>query len=739
MGVAEIAVDLGERGRAERGLALPAEVHVDEDGAFAARVGLEVGREREADVLHRRERRDDERERRDLLALHALPVLPDGVHRAAVLADGDGDAELRAEPEADFLHGVVEDRVLARLAARGHPVGGEPDLRDVANVGGGEVGDRLGDGEAAGRRPVEERDRGALARRHGLSVERRVAHRRDGAVRRRKLELADHLVARDASGDGAVGDGDEKGLVRDGRQVQDAREGVDRADALEVRRRARRLDVLHLPHHARRLAEQDLDVHVDRPVSEVRILQDEASVAGRDADEGDGAPLARAEGLEEVLGLRTEREHVAFLGLAAPDLHRAHGRLLVVDLAELELAAGGLDELGAAVGESAGADVVDGEDGVGAPKRRAGVDHALAAALHLGVAALDGVEVEGFGVGAGHHRARGAAAEADAHRRAADLHDQGPDGDVALLHLAVADDAHAAGEHDRLVVAAQLARDLALVGAEEAAELRTPELVAERRAAQGAVRHDLQRRREARREVRELALPRLREAGDAQVGDHEAADAGDRARAGPRRRLVADLAADARRRARERRDRRRVVVRLDLHELVDLVALERVGVRLRVDREDVRLEARHHGRVVLVGRERVLRTPLVGVLDHLEEALGLPLAVDDELGPEDLVAAVLGVHLAEHDEFGVRRVALRLLERLGEIPHLLLRDRQADLGVRLANRRDALLQDVVGAAGLRLGDGEEVGDVVVDALGHLVVERGQRRRGKRNRAGAGLG
>ena len=166
-----------------------------------------------------------------------------------------------------------------------------------------------------------------------------------------------------------------------------------------------------------------------------------------------------------------------------------------------------------------------------------------------------------------------------------------------------------------------------------------------------------------------------------------------------------------------------MVVRLDLHELVELVLLERIAVVLRVDGENVRLEARDDRRVVLVGGKRILRTLLVGVLDHPEERILLLLPVDDELRAEDLVAAVLGVDLSEHDELGVGRVASRLLEALGEIFHLRLGNRKADIDVRLADRLDALRQDVIGAARPRIVHVKEVVDLPVDALRHLVIQR----------------
>ena len=49
--------------------------------------------------------------------------LPARAHRERVLADRDGDPERRAELDPDGADGVVEPRVLAGVAGRGHPVG----------------------------------------------------------------------------------------------------------------------------------------------------------------------------------------------------------------------------------------------------------------------------------------------------------------------------------------------------------------------------------------------------------------------------------------------------------------------------------------------------------------------------------------------------------------------------------------------------------------------------------------
>ena len=467
--VAELSVDLRESRRAERILVVRAEIDVDEIRDLALPVRLEVWRERKANVVDGREARDDERKRRHLGLRLALGILPGRVHRAAVLAYRYRHADLGAELESELLNGIVEYRILAGLTARRHPVGGKPYLRDVADVSRSDVRQGFGDGHPAARRAVEKRYRGALACGHGLTLVCLVAHRRNGAVCGRQLVFADHLVAGDAACDRPVGDRYEERLVGDRRQVQNTRQHIEGLHALEVRALVAPLYALHVAHHSRRLAEQHLDIHIDRPIAEVLVLEDELAIACRDADERHWAALAFAEGLEELLCGGLERKHIALLSLAAPYLHRIHRALFVVNLPERELAAGRLDQLGAPVREAARANVVDGQYGVRLSEIAARIDYALAAALHLGVSALDAVEVERLGVCAGHHRARGASAEADAHRRTADLDYQRAHLHVLLLDLRAADDAHAAGEHYRLVVAAKFACDLAFIRAEEAA------------------------------------------------------------------------------------------------------------------------------------------------------------------------------------------------------------------------------------------------------------------------------
>ena len=66
----------------------------------------------------------------------------------------------------------------------------------------------------------------------------------------------------------------------------------------------------------------------------------------------------------------------------------------------------------------------------------------------------------------------------------------------------------------------------------------------------------------------------------------------------------------------------------------------------------------------LVGDDRALTGDGLGVPDHPEQRPGLDDPVDDEVGVEDLVAAVLGVGLREHHQLDVAGVAPEPGERV---------------------------------------------------------------------------
>ena len=126
--------------------------------------------------------------------------------------------------------------------------------------------------------------------------------------------------------------------------------------------------------------------------------------------------------------------------------------------------------------------------------------------------------------------------------------------------------------------------------------------------------------------------------------------------------------------------------------------------------------------VIGVGRERAFGGELVGVADHAEEREFALVAVDDPVGVENLVAAVLGVDLREHDELGVGRVALHFLVSGDEVVDFGRAHGEAPVDVGLAEGFGAFGHEWHGAQLGGLEVGEEVGYVGVDRFGHTVVQ-----------------
>ncbi|SVK54143.1 Uncharacterised protein [Acinetobacter baumannii] len=102
---------------------------------------------------------------------------------------------------------------------------------------------------------------------------------------------------------------------------------------------------------------------------------------------------------------------------------------------------------------------------------------------------------------------------------------------------------------------------------------------------------------------------------------------------------------------------------------------------LRRGEEAADLRAFHHRGVVFIRRQHIVRRLLIGVLDHFEQRLGLLFAVDDPVGVENLVAAVLRVGLRKHIEFDIRRVAPQTGKGIQQVVDLVLRQAEPDVGL----------------------------------------------------------
>ena len=409
---------------------------------------------------------------------------------------------------------------------------------------------------------------------------------------------------------------------------------------------------------------------------------------------------------------------------------RGHARLVVWNVAQFETTTTLtiVDQFREGVGQTTCADVVDEADRVFVTQLPATVDDFLAATLHLWVFALYGSEVQVGRAGAGGHGGSSTAAQADQHRRAAE-HDQlGADQDLAFLDVFFTDVAHAAGQHDWLVVAAYFIAtwrgDGLFEGTEVTSEGRTTKFVVERGAAQWAFDHDVQRGDDALRfAVRHF--PRLFKARDLQVGYGETREARLWLGATTGGAFIADLATGTCGCARERGNRGWVVVGLDLHKDVHRLLHRAVLAGFRVREEAASDRADNDRGVVLISRQNAFAVHHVGVLDHAEQAFFLAFAVDVPTGVEDLVTAVLGVGLGEHHEFDVVGVALQAVEGVDQVVDLVFGQGQAQLGVGLLEGGAATAEHVNRGERLGLGVAEQAGSLFQladDDLGHAVVQ-----------------
>ena len=752
-GGAEALVGERERGSAEPVRSVP---EIDEQQRRLADVRAQHRHQAQACILDRCERGDDRRDRRDHLAL-ARVVAPRRAHRQRVLPDRDRDAEGGAELHRHRLDRVEEIGVLPRLPAGGHPVRRKHHAPDVRHVRGRDVGERLRHRHPAGRPRIEQGERRAFSHRHRLPRALVEAAQGDRAVGDRHLPGTHHLIAGDESADGAVADGHQERLVRHRRHAQHPFQGGTDLESAGVERPPRTGHADGVAVHAREIAEQGRHRHRDRGGIEFGVTHFQLPDPRRFTHVRPRASLALAQRREFVDAPGVDGEDVAFLGLVAPDLQRRHPGVVAGDGAKLDPSTPScaVEQLGQRVGQSAGAHVVDGEDQVVRTPLPAAIDHLLAAALHLGVLALHGGEVEQLLSAARSAGRRGAAAEADAHGGSAQHDETRARRDVGLADLVGADAADPARDHDGLVVAVDpraaaavsLLRDrpeVHLEGAEVAAEGGAPELVVECGGADRAVEHDFERGGDVRGPAA-VVFPGLDEARDPQVRDGEAGDTGLAAGAAPRRRLVADLAAGARRRTREGRDRGGVVVGLHLHQDLHPPGRGRVPPGVRIRNEPARRVPARHGRVVAVRGQDIARAARLGVANHVEQRPPAPHAVDGPGRVEDLVAAVLGVHLREHHQLGIGRIPTELEETRPEVVDLLRTQGEAQGRVRIfqgsmrvraephhrVGRRRSVEEERRGA-GVRRGRGPQECPRRPGVLRHAVMEHprlGDRSRG----------
>ena len=346
-------------------------------------------------------------------------------------------------------------------------------------------------------------------------------------------------------------------------------------------------DVRHIAQHARRFAQQHTHRHIDHTLA-IAAFDDQVGIVGNTADHRIRAALASCNPIKRGDVFRCNSECVALLRLVAPDLERAHATLFDRDVGKLDAgtAPGLIGKLRHRIRQTAGADIVNRQDGVTSPQRPAAIDDFLRSTLHFRIPALNRIEIELLGVGSSPQAGSRATAKADSHARPTQLDQQSTRWKIVLADLLVEDVADAARDHDRLVIAISTATDVLLVAAKIANQIWPPELVVERRRPDRTFDHDRKCIGDARRKPKvvfgacctrddvDIALPGVPHLGNTQVRHRESAQARLRLGTASSRPLITNLAAGPGGCTWKWRNRGRVIVSLDLEYRVrQLIAL----------------------------------------------------------------------------------------------------------------------------------------------------------------------
>ena len=272
-------------------------------------------------------------------------MLPLRLHRQRILADRNAQLDLWAQLHPDRLDGVKQQRVLALVTGRGHPVGGQLDAVQRGNRRGAEVGDRLADGHPRGGGGVQQRQRRAFADRHRLAGHAAESGERDGAIGDRHLPRSDQLIAHGQPADAAVADGDQELFGSDHRMGEHTQCGVVQVQPAPGQRWPhRRRGAPGLAVHLGGLAEQHIHRQIDRvrcrrrshryrrvtgagaravDALDGRSVTDHQPLVRRCvADYGKGTAFTLADRGELRDPVRWQSQHVALLRFVAPQLHR---------------------------------------------------------------------------------------------------------------------------------------------------------------------------------------------------------------------------------------------------------------------------------------------------------------------------------------------------------------------------------------------------------------------------------
>ena len=458
----------------------------------------------------------------------------------------------------------------------------------------------------------------------------------------------------------------------------------------------------------------------------MRIGDKQSAVIGGLTHHRERTTLARTQRLEQRQAVRRNRQHIALLRLVTPDLARRHARLFALRRTQIDARtpATGMRQLRQRIRQATSTNVMNRQQRVVFAQLPATINHFLGASLHLGIAPLHRIEIQIGRVGPGIHAGGGTTTHTDEHARATQLHQQRARWQVVLVGVPVIDAADASGQHDGLVIAAQHTVDLLLEAAKVTAQVGTTKFVVEGGRANRALEHHRQRRHNAIGLLLR-GLPGLRPVRQTQVGDRKAAQSGLGLGTATGGAFIADLATRAGGSTGKRRDGGGMVVRLALHQRVGQTRPGAIAT-LGIGREAARHAALHDGGVIGIRHYRTQRLMAMRLADHAEQGFAARLPVDDPVGIENLVPAMLRVGLGEHGQLDIGRITTGADINIQQVIDFISSQCQTQTRIGLYQRIAPLpTQRNQGqrTGGLLHKQLRQVAGIGEQAFGHAVVQR----------------
>ena len=121
---------------------------------------------------------------------------------------------------------------------------------------------------------------------------------------------------------------------------------------------------------------------------------------------------------------------------------------------------------------------------------------------------------------------------------------------------------------------------------------------------------------------------------------------------------------------------------LHLHQDMGHIIMGSV-VTIRIGVETFRPAPLDYRGVIRIGDKRSIRVCLVGVPDHRKERTPHYFPINHPVGIKNLVAAVFGVCLCKHHQFGIGWITFHARKVIKQVINLIIRERQPQLDIGL--------------------------------------------------------